>query len=289
MAFKALILVPILLLFFSCAHRVEVRDLATGKILSEDRLVRRLPDRGTIVIGEYHHTPVIQEAEGRLIRKVVTEKYREAGFSVGWEFLPYNRQPQITEAMERWQNGGLGQWQFLKALFPVHKSREKHQDYLPMLEAIRELRGQLVGLNAPDAWKKTITKHGLSRLPPSQRPTDVSSGTAQYRERFDRAMKHHVRKDNSLDHYFEAQNYTDAVMAWALRTNAHHALRFVITGAFHADYNDGVVRALTRSPEERPVTIKMIDATEVQDDEGIELFENDEKYGKIADYLYIIR
>ncbi len=287
MAFKALL--PTLLVLFACAHRVEVRDLATGKILSEDRLVRRLPDRGTIVIGESHYTPVIQEAEGRLIRKVVTEKYREAGFTVGWEFLPYTRQPQITKAMERWQNDGLGNWQFLKALFPEQKSREQHQDYLPMLEAIRDLRGQLVGLNAPDAWKKTITKYGLSQLSRAQRPTDVSTGTTQYRERFDRAMKHHVRKNNSLERYFEAQNYTDAVMAWALRTSTHHTLRFVITGAFHADYNDGVVRAIARTPEERPVTIKMIDATEVEDNDSIELFENDEKYGKIADYLYIIR
>ncbi len=283
------VLIPTLFILLSCAHRVEVRDLATGKRISEDRLVRRLPDRGTIVIGEYHYTPVIQEAEGRLIRKVVTEKYREAGFSVGWEFLPYTRQPQITEAMERWQNGGLGNWQFLKALFPEQKSREQHQAYLPLLEVIRDLRGQLVGLNAPTAWKRTITKYGLARLSPTQRPTDVTSGTPQYRERFEREMKHHVRKEDSLARYFEAQNYTDSVMAWALRTSSHHSLRFVITGAFHADYNDGVARAIARTPDERPVTIKMVDATAVDDADGVELFDSDEKYGKIADYLYIIR
>jgi uncharacterized iron-regulated protein len=288
MAFRT-IAVAALALLFSCAHRVEVRDLATGKVFGEDRLVRRLPDRGTIVIGEHHYTPVIQEAEGRLIRKVVTEKYREAGFTVGWEFLPYHRQPQITAAMERWQNGGLGEWQFLKALFPEQKTREQHRDYLPMLEAVRDLRGQLLGLNAPDDWKKAITQRGLARLPESRRPTDVPPATDAYRDRFTRAMKHHVRNGKTLEHYFEAQTYTDAVMAWALRTGSHHSLRFVIAGSFHTDYQDGVVRALARTPEERPVTIKMIDATALEDEAVDDLVAGDEKYGKIADYLYIIR
>lgn len=261
------------LLFLSSCARMVIREVQTGRELKEDEFLSSLPDEGTIVLGEQHYSPAIQKAQAKLISKVVKAKEAQGEFTVGWEFLNYPNQNQICSAMGEWSQGQTNETALLLALFGNEAAAKRHQSYLPILRVVRDYDGELRGVNAPREWKRIITSQGIEKLTEEQRPYHCPSPSKNYFERFQKSMQTHPL-DHPVERYFAAQYYTDCIMAQSLNSAAYH-LRFLITGSFHADYNDGVVPLL-----EKAVHIRFLSAEQASLQK-----ENDTP---IADYLYII-
>lgn len=285
MAFKGIIFILVIMLLTACAHKSEIHDMKSGRVVTLERLVADLPEQGNIVFGEYHYNTLIQNAESNLIRTIVTKKKLQGEFSVGWEFLTFEDQEKI----EAIANKELPENKALSSLFPDEKTLKMHAPYVPLIRTIRNLEGQLIGLNAPREWKKDILARGLDKLDSKYKPLEIKPGSAGYFERFKLPMKDHVKENSTLEKFFEAQYYTDSIMAWAMEKHAKHSLRFFIAGSFHTDYKDGLVKAISDLSPLEVVTIKIVDATKMSENEIKELIEDHPEYGPIADFVYLVR
>lgn len=272
----------------SCAHaKLQIHDLRTGEVISEEMLLDSLLERGTVVLGEYHYTPSLQKSQGQLIEKLVKARKAERNFSVGWEFLDYPEQAQIDTHLEEWKKGNIDNKTFLMKIFKTESSAKRHEVYLPILESVRQLDGQLVATNAPREWKRKVTASGLGSLERQQMPERCEPGSELYLERFKVIMQDHVPTE-ALMRYFEAQYYTDCVIAQSLATVSQHDLRFLVVGSFHSDYNDAVVLRLNQDWKEDVTSIKMVDGSNLSEEQLTKLIVPHEEYGRIADFLYII-
>lgn len=290
-AFKSLQKLPLIVLavFLSaCAHKSEARDLRTGEKLTPEILGSVLPARGTIVLGEHHYSVPIQKAQADIIRAVVQSHKAEGRFTVGWEFLDYPKNEKIQELMKLWTSNAIDEEEFTLRLFGSKESAKNHQSYFPIFRAIKDLGGELIATNAPREWKRIVTSKGLAALPAEYIPGEIRTGSNFYFERFKQIMQGHVKEDE-LIRYFEAQYYTDSAMAHSMEKLSTHELRFLVVGSFHSDYQDGVVRELTHYSKDIVTNIKVIDVSEMSEEEIAEMNNPHPKYGKIADFVYMIR
>ena len=273
----------------ACAHRLEIHDLKNNEELEFTAISSLGPQKGYIVLGENHYNPAIQRTQAELIRSIVLAKGAKGRFSVGWEFLDYPTQEQVNTWTDQWKKGEMDSAAFMKKLFPSANSAINHQSYLPILEVIKDLQGELIAVNAPREWKRIIIKNGLGGLSADQVNGEIRTGSEGYFERFKQVMQDHV-KEGELARYFEAQYYTDSIMANALKNQSNHDLRFLVVGSFHADYMDGVVRELQHlSPAEEVLTLKLEDGRKLSNEEMKALKNPHEKFGSIADILIFIR
>lgn len=276
------------LLLTSCAlARIEIHDLKTKQVITEEKLLSELNDKSQIVLGEYHYIDPVQKAEGDLIEKIVKAKKAERNFTVAWEFLDYPEHERLSLEIEEWKKGTINDSEFLVRVFKTENAAKKHEVYLPFFRALRDLDGQLVATNAPREWKKIITTKGIGALDPKLIPPQCGVGSDHYLERFKVTMQDHVPAD-ALIRYFEAQHYTDCVIAQSIETLSQHDLRFLIVGSFHSDYNDASVMKLKKVSGEDVVSIKIIDAEQLTHEELEEMKVPHARFGRIADFLYVI-
>lgn len=92
-----------------------------------------------------------------------------------------------------------------------------------------------------------------------------------------------------LNRYYEAQYFTDCVLGKVINTASKEEQKFLIVGSFHSDYNDGVVPLIKMYGEEKVVSIKLIDASNLSNAQIDSLLKPHPKYGRIADIIYLIR
>jgi uncharacterized iron-regulated protein len=267
-----------ILLLSACAQsQVRIHELRGQRVLTPAELALELPSEGIIVLSEKHFTSPIQNAQGSLIRQVVETQQARGKFTVAWEFLDFSEQSTVDRALEQWREQSISEQEFMIRLFTTPEAAKKNQSYLPVLRAVRDLNGQLLAVNAPRSWKRQITTGGLAALEPDKLPAHCPAGSEAYWERFQQAMQGHASVE-SMQRFFEAQYYTDCVIAATVRENSQYPLRFLLIGSFHADYLDGVVPLL-----ERPVTIKL-----TNDSHPERLLIPHPSYGMVADFLYVI-
>jgi uncharacterized iron-regulated protein len=260
----------------SCARTpIRVYDLRHDREIHPQSLPQKISTPITIVLSEQHYQPSIQKTQAEVIRSIVQHHNLQGKFSVGWEFLDFTDQDLIDDLTSQWGEGIIDDETFIRKLFPSAKSSEKNRIYLPILRAVRDFEGQLLGVNAPRDWKKIVTSQGLGGLETHQMPSQCNSSQNNYRDRFFEVMSDHIQQA-TLERYFEAQLYTDCTIANILTNKSKHDLKFLIIGSFHADFGDGVVPQLGSA-----VTIKLIQG---KDDE---LLIPHPRYGKISDFVYI--
>jgi uncharacterized iron-regulated protein len=286
---KSLIIITVLLFLTSKVFAsVEIFNTKAQKIISQIEFTNELPESANIVMGEYHYQEAIQKAEAEIIEMIVKAKKLEGNFTLGWEFLDYPHQENITDIFSLYIDGNIDDAKLLASLFPKSSKPEQNIPYLPMLQITKKYNGELIGLNAPRSWKRIITKGGFDSLDPKYIPVNMERGSKNYFKRFEDIMGGHIDAEK-LENYFMAQSYTDAVMVWALEENSQYDYRFAVAGAFHTDFNDGFVDMLKKYDSNREtVSIKIIQSSELSSEELSELKEGDSKYGQYGDYLYII-
>ena len=116
-------------------------------------------------------------------------------------------------------------------------------------------------------------------------------GSAGYHQRFINAMSDHAPAE-IIENYYAAQCLTDDIMAYTLQKYRNTPLVFLVTGSFHADYDDGVANRLNiRLPDKSVAIVRFIDASDYDAKELEETFPQilyDKTYGNVADYVYVV-
>lgn len=282
------LLINLCALIPSLLMAASIYNTKTGSYVSEAEFLNQLPLKGHIVLGEYHYRPLIQKAQGEIIQKYTQAHSQDNNLTVAWEFLEYPNQDDIEVTFDKYKTRRLNDDELLKELFPNSTNPEQNVAYLPIFQAAKNKNAQLIGTNAPRSWKSVITKGGLSSLDPQYLPPNMQLGSKNYKARFKEAMGGHVPED-LVQNYFEAQCYTDSVMAWAINEYSQFDLRFLVVGSFHSDYNDGVVAELKRYSSLPTVSVKILERDGMTSTQIKQELETPHPiYGFLADYIYIV-
>lgn len=233
-----------------------------GLVLEDLRA--RLGDFDTLVVAEDHYQAQVQCFEAALVEKAA--ELWSGRLEVAWEFLDESAQPQIDRQFAGMVAGTVTPESFLAAF-----GLQNENVYAPVLAAARSHATRLLGVNLPRTEKRKVIAGGLAALPARYLPEGFQPGSPSYRERFDAAMGM-AGGHSSLDGYFLAQTLTDEYMAAVVARRAAPVI--LVTGAFHAEYRDGVVASLVR--RERRVAVVRVTA------DG-SLPDRSERYGEVAD------
>ena len=259
-------------------------SMANKSVISFEEFSSSISPGAQIVLGEYHNTESIQVAEGKIISQLVKHHGVEGDFMLAWEFLNYEDLADIVLNFDNYKNDRISGIELISTLF---NGSENNLTYLHPLFAVKKFNGNLYGVNANRSIKRTIVERGLDAVDPRHIPPNMVLGGAHYLERFKIAMGNHIPPEK-MAAYFLAQSYTDSVMAHWFQGWNHFSLNFLIVGAFHSDYKDGVVHQLNNINAEHTITVKIVDLTKMSDEEKKQVFIPHEKYGVLADYLYVI-
>lgn len=216
-----------------------------------------LPENAIVILGEEHYTPPVQELEAKILDAL------RPGVAA-WEFLDFQDQPLIDDALARLRQGELQPDAFFAAI-PSRAQDANNQTYAPIVLSLGRLDARFVGTNVPRAIKNQLRKEGFDSLPETYKPPLFSMGSERYKQRFAALMEGHVTPER-ISEYYLAQCYTDSVMAWKLAEAAHalpaNRRAVMIVGSFHQEYDLGLVAQL-RALTQRPVVTVRLTAREI--------------------------
>lgn len=278
-------LLALTFIFSSCAFGspklVEVQNEIE---LSVEQLAKTITSNQThFILGEYHYNEQIQKAQGEFIEAMTRNLHMEGQASTGWEFLNYKDQDKLELLFDKYTNDQLSIDELLIQMMG-EKNITENLKYAPIFKATKNINGQFIALNETREVKRYITAGGINNLPSEYLPPNYMKGSEQYLARFKEVMGSHTDAE-SLKKYFDAQAFTDSVMAYQFEQQAINPLRYTIVGSFHSDYFDGLVREQIRtSADHKIISIKVVDKNSMTKKEWSELFDST-KYGKIADYI----
>lgn len=269
-------------IILSFSIHAELFDHQSQTIITLDQLEQIVPRRAHIVLGEYHDDPVIQKGQQKIIEAFMNK--RQTPFSLSWEFLDFPDQAKVDHNLISFKNKSVDGKEFMLNFYP----NGQYVNYLQPISSLIDYDGRLVAINAPRVWKRMITKDGLANLNTQYLPPNMEMGTANYEERFYMALGGggHAPSE-ALIRYYEAQCYTDSTMAWQAEQNSE-ALNFIMVGSFHSDYGDGMVEQLKKVTDRDVINIKIINKAIFTEDQILTMKGDHPKYGKIADYLFIV-
>lgn len=251
--------------------------------MSKQDLIQELSKSNIIVIGEKHYTQEIQLTEAQIIKDVVEYSQTQNQFTLNWEFLNASSQAQTETLFQQIKNEELTIEEFLK----ITQGTTKAGVYAPLIQITAHLGGKLFGGNLSREEKAPVTQRGLGALDPRHLPPQFQLGGENYFERFAEVMSGHATPEQ-IKNYFAAQSLVDDVIAYHLNQDTTDQLKFLVIGAFHSQYNDGVISRLkARNPFTKIVNIEIIDAKDYSEKELIDIFKH-EKYGARADYIYFL-
>ncbi|MBT3980560.1 MAG: ChaN family lipoprotein [Bacteriovoracaceae bacterium] len=280
---KAMLALALTILSLNTFSATSIYKSGSSKFVTNEQFLKEIPANARVILGEYHYNHLIQGAQAQIIKDVVKATYSENSFTVGWEFLNYTAQSEIDHNFEMFSDDKIDLAKFFQGL-SVSKN---NLVYAPILKAVKDLGGQLLGLNIERSVKKKLITGGIKAVDPKYVPADFQLGDKNYRKRFNTVMGSHVPREK-LDGYFLAQCFTDSVMSQALITNSTFDLQFVVAGSFHTDYFSGTVAQLKRDKSLPVITIKLIDTIGMGKKEIGELTNPSKEFGPIADYIFLL-
>ena len=277
------ILIIILALTSAISHSkvVEIYKTSDKSTLNLEELIQEIPASGQYILGEFHNTKEIQEAQAQLIHDKIIYESAQSGFSVFWEFLNYTDQKNTELNWKLFQTDKITSNQFI-----TNTAGAQNLSYSPIFEATKTLNGDIQGINLPRVMKQKIIKEGIQSIDPKYIPGNHYVGGAEYRERFEIAMGGHAPQD-VIEKYFLVQCLTDSVMAEQIAVNNHHTMNFVIAGSFHTDFYDATVIRLKKLLNYDIITFKFVTKNTLSAEELESFKTGDKKYGAYADYIII--
>lgn len=263
----------------------KIYDTKTRQIIALEQLAERFKESDIIVLGEKHYSSPTQNAEGLLIELgVKSHSSKELSFSTAWEFLNHSKQAEIDQHYGHYLNREINTEMLLAK---IHGGKYANL-YGPLFEVTREYRGHILGVNLSREEKAPIIEKGLEGIDPALVPPGFELGGDSYFLRFQRLMEGHGTPDK-IKNYFIAQCLTDDVMASTMANNTTASLQFLVTGAFHMEYNDGMISRLrVRMPDSRLTTVRILDVNDYLESELQDLI-HDPEFGALADFIYFVR
>lgn len=261
----------------------KIVNVLAMKEISRTELISTLSLANIVVMGEQHYNQKIQAEEGKIISEVVTLAKKENHFSTSWEFLNASSQEITLSLFNQLLNHEITTKDFLLTT----QEYPGAVVYAPMIDQTALLGGQLFGINLSREEKAPVAKNGIQALDPKLLPPNFQLGGANYLERFTEIIKDHSTPEQ-ITNYFAAQSLVDDVAAYHIHLDSEFDLKFLIIGAFHTQYNDGVIaRIKDRKKDSQVVNVEIINASDYSANE-IETIFWDQKYGARADYVLFV-
>ena len=227
-----------------------VTDTATGELITDAEMARRLVDARVLFIGEQHTDASFHEVELRAIQAL-----HAAGRKViiGLEMFPWTQPP----ALAAWSRGKLTEQQFLDQSDWYGTWSHHWGYYREIFQFARDQHLPLIGINAPRDVVKTVRSKGLDGLDAVARahmPPSIDITNAEHRQLFrayfdpDDAL-HSKMPPEQLESLYQAQVTWDSAMGWnagqALpKPDDPRAIVVVLIGAGHVAYGLGAERQL---------------------------------------------
>ncbi len=271
--------VPLLALFSvstACAHE-QIVDVRTLREIPRTELLARLADAETVVVGEKHSTPSIQNAEARLFADYAGG--RPGRTTLAWEFWNWSERGKLENVYHRYLVDETTGTEFLQAMFGV---KNPELTYLPLIEAAKSARAEVMATNLSRAEKAPVVEGGLAALDPVHLPPDFVMGGASYRERFLEAAGGHG-DPRTIENYFISQCLVDDVAAYHVTEHRPTPSLFLVIGGFHSRYFDGVWKRIEeRAGHQRSVLIEVADPG---DEDDWKTVLNHPRFGPVADYV----
>lgn len=273
---KIFVILALLAPSLSFAKIIKVLELKNKTQITYEDFIHKLNARGFIVLGEFHNTPHIQNAQAKIIQDKAS--FENASVNLMWEFLNFTDQKEITKDYIRLQSNEVTTSEFI-----IKHAGQSNIGYASIFNAIKDLKSGVYGLNAPRSVKKKLMDEGLESLPQNLVPPNMYIGGADYEQRFIEAMGGHA-PESVIKKYFLAQCYTDSIMAYkAFKNEGPDELNFIIAGSFHTDYYDATVARLKELTKSALSSVKIIDEKMIQGDLMQVL--HSPQYGEIADFV----
>ncbi len=281
---KILLLASFTLLyaFTTQAKIIEIYDtqLQTKRNLQE--LLMETPSQAIFVLGEFHNTNEIQNAQAEIIQEKVKFEKAQNNFNLHWEFLEYTKQNVTEMFFEQFIQGQISSNEFV-----TQTAGAQNLHYTPIFDVLKSYGGKVRGINLPRVIKQKIIKEGIESVDPNYIPVNHYVGGADYQERFAAVMGTHV-PPTALAKYFLAQCLTDSVMAEQVSLHlGKQPLNFLIAGSFHTDFYDATVVRLQKLINTEIITFKFISAKQNTAEEIAQFKQGENKYGPYADYIII--
>lgn len=261
----------------------RIEEGFSGTPISIGVVADRLADSDFVVLGEQHDVAAIQSAQAAVIAEIAGRR-GDRGFSTAWEFLDAKDQPRIQEAYDAFNSGLIDAPEFLIRT----QGSARYSNYAPILEVTRLLGGGFLGVNLSRKEKEPVVQGGLGAALPGTVPAGFGMEFGGYFDRFRLAMEGHATPEQ-ISNYYAAQCLTDDVMAHHLIAGrVSSELRFLVVGAFHSDFGDGVMKRLRlRSGGARVRSIRFVDSSLYTEAE-LRTLRQDPVYGVVADFVYYL-
>lgn len=261
----------------------RIINVKENKKISRSELLKNLSSSHIIVLGEKHFTKEVQDEEGKIISDVVSFTKKEQDFSLFWEFLNASSQTETKLLFQQVLESKISTEDFLVKT----QGSKKAVIYAPMIDATVKFGGRIFGGNLSREEKAPVLVGGLGALDPNLLPPYFKLGGADYLERFTEVMRSHATPEQ-ISNYFVAQSLVDDAIAYHLLRDSQTTLNFLVIGAFHSMYSDGVVSRLReRDPSTQIVNIEILDCSDFTLQE-MEDFIFADQYGERSDYMVFV-
>ncbi len=227
-----------------------VTDTASGELITDAEMARRLADARVLFIGEQHTDASFHEVELRAIQALHAAGRRVI---IGLEMFPWTQTP----ALAAWSRGKLTEQQFLDQSDWYGTWSHHWGYYREIFQFARDKHLPLIGINAPRDVVKTVRSKGLDALDAAARahmPPSIDITNAEHRQLFrayfepDDAL-HSKMAPEQLESLYQAQVTWDSAMGWnagqALpKPDDPRAIVVVLIGSGHVAYGLGAERQL---------------------------------------------
>lgn len=261
----------------------KVFNSASSRFIGYEAFIQNVNLAEFVVMGEFHNDEQIQLAEAQIITDTVASSNSQNNFSLMWEFLDFTDQNKINKEYEKFKNNQISAYEFLSS----STSNSNSKTYAPVVTAARDFGANIWGLNLPREIKQKAMEEGINSIDPKLVPKSHYVGGPEYKDRFAESMGGHVPPEK-ISKYFLAQCLTDSVMAYQANLRHSH-LSFIIAGSFHTDFYDATVVRLKNLTEKKIVTIKIVNLSDLSEEDVQELKNGSSLYGAYADYIVFSR
>jgi uncharacterized iron-regulated protein len=267
------------LLQVACASE-RILDVREKREVTREEFLSRVADAEEIVVGEKHDTPSVQNAEARLFADFA--RLRGEPVTLAWEFWNWSDRRKLELVYREYAAGIIDGKKFLVWMFGKENPLFT---YLPLLEAVKRAGASVLPLNLTREEKAPVVKGGIAALDPKLLPPDFALGGADYRARFVEVMSGHA-DPVTIGNYFAAQCLVDDVAAFHFVNDRTTKSAFMVIGAFHSRYFDGVWKRLEARSPGRPRLL--VEIGESGDERDWDAVMNHAKYGAAADFLILL-
>jgi len=270
------LLIALLLTLNSYASITSIYSTRDQAYVAYDQFLEELPKSGFIVLGEFHNSKSIQDAQAKIIREKSILEEKQESTRIMWEFLNHTDQTKINKVFDSLLSRAISTEDFV-----IQTAGKQNLTYTPIMDVAREFGHAPIALNLPRDLKKKVMDGGIDAIDPSYVPAHHDLGSDDYLARFKLAMGGHA-PDDMVAKYYLAQCLTDSVMSDEANKK-HVDLSFIVAGSFHTDFFDGTVGRLKDINSSEVISLK-ITSKELYEEEyllGHDLF------GTYADYIVI--